>query len=74
MKRLALFFVMMTLVCAGSISAGAQEDRGRISGLVSDQTGAVVPKADVSLLNEATNVQLTTVTNAEGAYTFDLLI
>jgi hypothetical protein len=52
----------------------AQEDRGRISGLVIDPTGAVIPNAEVSLLNEATGVQQKTISNEGGAYIFDLLI
>jgi hypothetical protein len=71
MKRfLPVFFALFLLVGV----AAAQDDRGRISGLVSDPTGAVVSHAEVSLLNEATGVETKTVSNGEGSYTFDLLI
>jgi hypothetical protein len=70
MKRFLPFLCLLLCVA----SAAAQEDRGRISGLVSDPTGAVLPNASVTLLNEATNVRTATVTNDGGAYSFDLLI
>ena len=54
--------------------ATAQEDRGRISGLVTDPTGALIPNASVVLTNEATGVSLSTVSNEEGLYAFRLLI
>ncbi len=52
----------------------AQEDRGRISGVITDSTGAIIPKAQVVLTNEATKVQRTAQANDSGAYVFDLLI
>lgn len=72
MKRFLAIFV--ALIFLTGVLVSAQEDRGRISGLVTDPTGAVLPKAEVSLLGEATGVQSKTETNGEGAYTFDLLI
>lgn len=71
MKRLlVMFFVLLSCVAVLS----AQEDRGRISGIVSDPTGAVIPKAQVTLENEATLVRVTTVANEEGLYAFPLLV
>jgi len=40
--------------------AAAQVDTGAILGTVEDQTGAVVPGAKVTLLNEGTGLPLTT--------------
>lgn len=52
----------------------AQNPLGRISGLVRDQTGAVVPGASVSLDNESTKQSVQTVTtNEEGAFVFPQL-
>src|SRR5439155_22616071 len=48
--------------------AHAQVDRATLSGVVRDQTGAVVPNASVAVTNSATNVGSRTKTNAEAAY------
>jgi hypothetical protein len=48
----------------------AQVDTGSILGTVSDQTGAVVPNAKVSLTNEGTGFTMTTTTSGQGTYTF----
>jgi hypothetical protein len=70
MKRLLAVLCLFLGVVVGF----AQEDRGRISGLVSDPTGAVVPNAFVTLINEATKVSTATHANGEGLYTFPLLV
>jgi len=72
MKRLILFTILTVFSIA--VLATAQEDRGRISGIVADPTGAVIPNATVSLQNEATNVTVTTFSNSAGLYTFPLLV
>ncbi|MBZ5602091.1 MAG: carboxypeptidase-like regulatory domain-containing protein [Acidobacteriia bacterium] len=43
---------------------------GAVVGTVSDQTGAVVPKAEVTLVNLDTNASQTQVTNDSGGYIF----
>ncbi len=48
----------------------AQIDTGSILGTITDQTGAVVPGATVSLTNEGTNLTITTTTRADGTYIF----
>jgi Carboxypeptidase regulatory-like domain len=70
MKRLLL--VVLALFAIATIS-NAQEDRGRISGLVTDPSGAVIPNASVTCLNEATGVKLNTTSNGEGVYVFALV-
>src|SRR5580698_2767616 len=47
-----------------------QADEGSISGLVQDPTGAVVPNAQVTLLNTDQGITPTTTTNGAGEYTF----
>ncbi len=62
--------VALSLVAGGLFG---QEYRGSLSGRVLDPSGAAVPVAHVTLTNTATNVRLTTETNAEGNYTIPYL-
>lgn len=48
----------------------AQVDEGTITGTVEDQTGAVVPGAQVKLLNTDVGLTLTTKSDSRGVYTF----
>jgi Carboxypeptidase regulatory-like domain len=64
-----LFSVGILLFCLGS-AALAQAGRGGISGLVSDPSGAILSKAQVTALNHATGVALHTVTSEAGLYSF----
>ena len=64
-----LFSIWILLLCAGSIAL-AQAGRGSISGLVTDPGGALVPGAQVVLLNSATGVEQHSVTTSAGLYTF----
>ena len=64
-----LFCTWILLLCAGSIAL-AQAGRGTISGLVTDPGGALVPGAQVVLLNSATGVAQHSVTTSAGLYTF----
>jgi outer membrane receptor protein involved in Fe transport len=48
----------------------AQTSMGGVSGTVTDTTGAVIPGATVTLVNEATAVQAGRQTNASGHFTF----
>src|SRR5579862_2618854 len=56
-------------LCAGSI-AFAQAGRGSISGTITDPGGALIPGAQVVLLNPATGVTQHTVASSAGLYTF----
>lgn len=60
-RRLLAVFVFAPL-------AFGQQGRGSIQGIVSDSTGAAVPGASVHIVNTATNVPFTTVTNEAGLY------
>jgi len=51
--------------------AYAQEFRGRVQGLVSDPSGAIIPGAAVVLKNDQTGVSINRETNSEGRYLFD---
>ena len=47
----------------------AQITRGAVSGIVRDDSGAVVPGATVTVTNTDTNISRTAITDAEGFYT-----
>ena len=49
--------------------AFGQSERGTITGAVRDQSGAVVPQADVTLTNQATNIAIHAITNDAGEFT-----
>ncbi len=51
-------------------AAFAQFITGSLSGMVRDPSGAVVPKANVTLINQATNLTRAAVTNEAGYFTF----
>lgn len=61
----------LTLVAAAVIftyGAFAQNAAGTLDGRVADASGAAVPGARVTIENQATNVKLTTPTNADGRF------
>ena len=60
---------LIALLCAAIVPLQSQIDRGTIEGLVTDQTGAVVPDAKVQIIQTATNSTLDLATNPEGLYT-----
>ena len=63
--RFVPFLVCLTL---NTFSLFAQSPNGNINGLVSDPSRAAVVGADIVAVNDATSVQYTTKTNAEGIY------
>ena len=56
-----------------TILGWAQTGTGNIQGTVKDSSGAVIPKANVRLIQTATNRQYTTETNDAGIYLFPAL-
>jgi hypothetical protein len=62
----ALALVVLSLFVVPG--AYAQSDTSQISGIVKDATGGVVPGATVTVTNEATQVQRTAETNANGFF------
>jgi hypothetical protein len=66
---LRILFVCILICCAGA-PAFPQAGRGGISGLVTDPSGAVVPKAKVTARDHATGISLSTVTTGAGLYSF----
>ncbi len=65
----AVIFVLFSLFL--SFTALAQGTTSRVTGTVTDQSGAAIAGATVTLLNTATTITFTTTTSAAGVYTFD---
>ena len=68
--------VHLTLIVFGALAAlpyraVAQVDEGAITGVVEDPTGAVVPNAQVTLLNTDQGLTISHTTGASGEYSFD---
>jgi len=62
--------VVFVLLLALATAAHAQITTGSLSGTVRDTTGAVVPDARVTLINQTSNDSRATVTNNLGYFTF----
>ena len=71
-RSVKLALVLLLVVCVGSaLPAWAQStSTGTVAGSVTDQTGAVVAGATVTLTDIATNTARTTTTNASGRYIY----
>src|SRR5215213_1555367 len=62
------FYVTLILIISAALVV-AQQTRGTLRGLITDELGAVIVGVNVTL-TDATGVQKKTTTNGEGAYTF----
>lgn len=60
---------LLLALCTGILSFG-QAGRGSVSGLVTDQSGAIIPGASVTLLNHASGIDVHSVADAGGLYNF----
>ncbi len=70
-RSIALIFALIVIPSGMTFS---QTNTSRITGTVTDSTGAVIPGATVTAINEATGVSNTQVTNDSGLYSFPSLI
>ncbi len=66
-------FYALVLIFFGALNAFAQQGRGTILGSVTDQTGAVVPGAQIVITNINTNLEFTAVSNKDGAFNIPAL-
>jgi hypothetical protein len=66
----ALNCIVLVCCCLPSRAAFAQVDEGSITGTVTDASGAVLPNAEVTLLNTDQGITVQTSTAAGGTYTF----
>ena|ERR1017187_211248 len=68
--RPSFFFVFLAFLCT---SAFGQLTTADILGTITDTSGAIVPNAPVTLVNDATHDRRTATSNAAGDYSFSLL-
>lgn len=68
--RLLYTVGMLALIFTFATASHAQDITGRVVGTVTDNTGAVVLNADVSIINDGTGIRSQQTTNAGGQYTF----
>jgi hypothetical protein len=61
----------VVLLLAGTVQA--QDYRARLQGQIADESRGALPGVTVTLVNEATGVTATRVTDAEGRYLFDFV-
>ncbi len=64
--------LLMAIVVSAS-TAEAQDYRGRVQGTVQDTSQGALPGVSVTLLNDATGVSVTRVTDEQGRYIFDFV-
>lgn len=70
MMRCLRFACLVLLALCFAVPAMAQSAAGMISGRITDPSGAVVPGAEVALLNVDRGTSTTTTTNKSGIYVF----
>jgi len=68
-RRFPLAALLMIMLL-GATFAGAQNFRGGINGIVSDQGGAAIPGAQVQITDDATSVSKATVSSSAGEFDF----
>ena len=70
MKMLVRLIAVLILVSTSAIAGLAQSSSATISGTVTDQSGGNVPNASVKLINQLTQVVVTTTSHANGEFVF----
>jgi hypothetical protein len=63
--------VLWLCLVAAVAPLAAQGTTSRVTGVVSDSSGGVIPGATVTLTNDGTNISFTTVSTDAGTYTFE---
>lgn len=64
------FFLVLILVLCGAPCALYAQSNGRVEGVVTDPSGAVVPDAHVTLENAVSGYKQTAVTGSDGTFAF----
>jgi hypothetical protein len=71
--RAKSFLVVLALLLVCALPAAAQTATARVEGIVTDNTGAVLPGATVTATNTGTNATRIDVSNTTGSYTLPAL-
>jgi hypothetical protein len=66
-------FLLLVVLGFAFVSAARAEIGGKLTGVVKDQTGSVIPGAAVVITNAATGVTQTALTDQDGVFTFPVL-
>src|SRR5579864_1198846 len=74
MSRKSTLSIVLLLLAVTCQMCLAQVEQGAISGVVTDPSGALIPKAKVTATNDATGVTATSETTAEGYYKIPYLL
>ena len=69
----AILFLLFALSVGSPAKLAAQSDTGRVTGVVTDTTGAVLPDATLTLTNTDTGAVLTATSSASGNFNFPAL-
>lgn len=72
-RPFAFALVLLAVLLSFDIAATAQGTTSRVTGIVTDGSGAAVTGATVTLKNDGSGVTLTSETSSSGAYVFDLI-
>lgn len=65
---------LVPLLALAGVAASAQSPTGTIAGVVTDESGAAVPNAAVTVTETSTNASQTLKTDSEGRYTATLVL
>src|SRR5580700_1671811 len=74
MPRLSYCSRALALFLGSVFSLHSQTFQGGVRGIVTDHTGAAMPNAVVTLINEATSEHRQTLSNSAGEYTFTAVV
>ena len=74
MKKLFTGILIAAMVSVSAPGVNAQSLYGSLVGAVTDQSGAVLPRASVTVTQTETNVSRSTVTNESGSYNLPNLL
>lgn len=68
MSKLSSLLTLLVLFLATIVAAYAQAPGGTVLGTVKDESGAVIPNANITITNKATGLTRTVTTNSDGLY------
>ena len=73
MRRMLVGLIGFSIALGATTSLAQTGSTGAVAGTVRDQTGAIVPEADVSIRNAATNETRQVKSQPDGTFVFPLL-